>query len=238
MRPFARMFGLPLFWTTFGKMDHSVRTGMPATTEVFPEGFWGYLAEYPEAGRIFNAAMQSKAQGAVAGTLATYDFSPFQTIADIGGGQGHLLHAILDAVPTATGVLFDLPHVIAKVADVASSRMALHAGDFFHDSLPSCDAYLLMEIIHDWGDEESIAILRAVRGAANPGATVLIIEAIVPDLPGPDWAKALDIVMLTLLGGRQRTQAGYVDLLDQAGFRFVRQIDTGAGVAILEAQAA
>ncbi|MDQ4099640.1 MAG: hydroxyneurosporene methyltransferase [Chloroflexota bacterium] len=238
MRAFARMFGLSVFWTTFGEMDHAVRTGAPATTEAFPEGFWGYLAEHPEAGRVFNAAMQAKAQGAIAGILATYDFSHFQTIADIGGGHGHLLHAILDAVPTATGVLFELPHVIAEVADVRSERLTLQAGDFFRDALPSCDAYLLMEIIHDWGDVESIAILRAVRQAASPGATVLIVEAIVPDQPGPAWAKMLDIHMLTLLGGRQRTQTEYAALLTQAGFRFMRQIDTGAGVAILEAQTA
>ncbi len=186
-------------------MAHAVRTGAPATTEAFPEGFWWYLAQHPDAGRVFNAAMQAKAQGAIAGILATYDFSGFRTIADIGGGHGHLLRAILDTVPTATGVLFELPHVIAEVAQLASERLTLHAGDFFRDALPTCDAYLLMEIIHDWGDEESVAILRAVRqAAAAPGAKVLVIEAIIPDDPGPAWAKMLDIHMLMLLGGRQR----------------------------------
>ena len=238
MRAFARMFGLPAFWTTFGAMEHAVRTGAPATTETFPEGFWGYLAQHPEAGRVFNAAMQAKAHGAIAGILATYDFSSFQTIADIGGGHGHLLRAILNAVPTTTGVLFEQPHVITEVADAARERLTLRAGDFFRDALPQCDAYVLMEIIHDWGDAESIAILRAVRQAAVPGARVLIIEAIIPDDPGPSWAKMLDIHMLTLLGGRQRTRQEYVALLTQSGFRFLREIDTGAGIAILEAEAA
>ena len=235
MRAFARMFGLPVFWTTFGEMAHAVRTGAPATTEAFPEGFWWYLAQHPDAGRVFNAAMQAKAQGAIAGILATYDFSGFRTIAGIGGGHGHLLRDILDTVPTATGVLFELPHVIAEVADLASERLTLQAGDFFRDALPTCDAYLLMEIIHDWGDEESVAILRTVRQAAAPGAKVLVIEAIIPDDPGPAWAKMLDIHMLTLLGGRQRTQPEYAALLSRAGFALRRDIDTGAGVAILEA---
>ena len=238
MHAFAQMFGLPVFWATFEAMEHSVRTGKPATAEVFPEGFWAYLAEHPEAGRVFNAAMRAKAHGAVAGILAAYDFSGFGSIGDIGGGNGHLLRAILDAVPSARGVLFELPHVIEEAAGIASERLTLQAGDFFRDALPRCDAYLLMEIIHDWGDDESIAILRAVRQAAAPGATVLVIESIVPDDPGPDWSKMLDIHMLTLLGGRQRTQQEYEALLARSGFRFRREIDTGAAVSILEAEAA
>ena len=237
MRPLVRMYGRPMRWRTYEYMDHSLRTGEPATSQTIPEGFWAYMAEHPEEGQIFNDAMQAKAQGATAGILATYDFSRFQTIADIGGGHGHLLHAVLEAVPTARGVLFDLPHVIAETEGVAHERLTTQAGDFFHDDLPTCDAYLLMEVIHDWGDTEALAILRAVRRASQPGATVLLVEKIVSDKPGPDWAKVLDIQMLTMLGGRQRTETEYVDLLSQAGFRFVRQIDTGAGVAIIEAEA-
>ena len=235
MRAFAQMFGLPVFWATFEAMDHAVLTGTPAT--VFPEGFWAYLTEQPEAGRVFNAAMQAKAQGAIAGILATYDFSGFRTIADIGGGRGHLLRAILDTVPTATGALFELSPVIAETS-IDTERLTLQAGDFFRDALPTCDAYLLMEIIHDWGDEESMAILRAVRQAAAPGAKALIIEAIVPDDSGPHWSKVLDMHMLTLLGGRQRTQQEYSALLSRSGFRFLREVNTGAGISILEAEAA
>ena len=93
-----------------------------------------------------------------------------------------------------------------------------------------------MEIIHDWGDDEAVAILHAVRRAASPPAKVLVIETIVPDDPGPDWSKMLDIHMLTLLGGRQRTQQEYAALLARSGFRFQREIDTGAGISILEAE--
>jgi hypothetical protein len=94
-----------------------------------------------------------------------------------------------------------------------------------------------MEIIHDWGDEESVAILRAIRRAAPAHAKLLVIETIVPDEPGPDWSKMLDIVMLTLLGGRQRTQQEYTELLAQSGFVLQREIDTRAGISILEAEA-
>ena len=238
MRAFARMFGFPIFWETFGALEHSVRTGHPAASEVFPEGFWAYLAGRPEEGRVFNAAMGAKAHGAVAGILASYDFSGFGRIGDIGGGSGHLLRAVLDAEPGAKGVLFDLPHVIEEAKGLASERLVLEAGDFFRDGLPSCDAYLLMEIIHDWGEEESVAILEAVRRAAPAHARLLVIETIVPEDPGPDWSKMLDIHMLALLGGQQRTRQGYEALLDRAGFALRREIDTGAGISILEAEVA
>ena len=238
MRVFAQMNGLPVFWATYEALEHSVRTGLPAVSKVFPEGFWAYFAQHPEEGRVFNAAMGARAQGTVAGILACYDFSGFGRIGDIGGGRGHLLRAIIDAEPSAEGVLFDLPHVIEEAGGVASERLTLQAGDFFQDTLPSCDAYLLMDIIHDWGDEESVAILQAVRRAAPPQAKLLLIEMLVPDDPGPDWSKMLDIHMLTLFGGRQRTQQEYEALLDQSGFVLEREIDTGAGISILEAEAA
>lgn len=237
LRAFARMFGLPLNWAIFGALGQAVRTGRPAVDAVHPAGFWAYLTEHPDEARVFDAAMADKARGAVAAILAVYDFSPFGTIADIGGGGGHLIRAILDVAPASRGVLFDLPHVAEAAAEVTSDRLAVQAGDFFRDALPHCDAYLLMEIIHDWADTEAVAILRAVRRAALPAATVLLIETIIPDDPGPDWSKLLDIHMLALLGGRQRTRREYAALLEQAGFTFEREIDTGAGISMLEARA-
>lgn len=239
MRSFARMFGLPVFWETFGALGHTVRTGMPATTEVFPDGFWAFLQTHPEAGRVFNAAMTGKAHGALAGVLANYDFSPFGVIGDIGGGSGHLLRAVLDtAAPEADGILFDLPDVIGQVSDLPTERITLQAGDFFADRLPRCDLFILMEVIHDWGDEESDLILRAVRDAAPNGARLLLIEQIIPADPGPNWSKMLDVHMLALLGGRQRSLEEYERLLGRAGFRFERDIDTRAGISIIEATAA
>lgn len=236
MRAFAQMFGLPVMWTTVEALEDSVRTGRPAESRAFPEGFWDYLAQRPDEGRVFNSAMVAKAHSAIAGILASYDFSGFSTIADIGGGNGHLLRGILEVVPRSSGILFDLPHVIEQSGSIASDRLTLMAGDFFHDPLPGSDAYLLMEIIHDWGDEEAVAILQAVRQAAPRSATLLVVEAIVPDDPGPDWTKMLDIHMLALFGGRQRSLPEYEALLTQSGFQFKREIDTGAGISILEAE--
>lgn len=237
MRSFARMFGFGINWATFGELEHSVRTGLPAGEKVLPGGFWAYFAEHPEKNSIFNQAMAAKAHGQVAAIVAVYDFSGFNLIGDIGGGRGHLLRAVLDSAPSAQGVLFDLPHVIEEAARVTSERLTLRSGDFFSGSLPVCDAYLVMEVIHDWGDEESVAILKAIRRAAPSHAKLLLIETIVPDSPGPDWSKMLDIHMLTLLGGKQRTRQEYGALFERSGFSVEREIDTGAGISIIEAAA-
>ena len=129
------------------------------------------------------------------------------------------------------------PQVVDESASLASPRLALQGGDFFKDALPAADAYLLMEVIHDWGDNESVAILKAIRSAARPGAKLLLIEQIVPNDPGPHWAKLLDIHMLAFFAARQRTQQEYLALFRRSGFEFEREIDTGADISILEARA-
>ncbi len=239
MRAFVQQMGLSPLWTSVGALEHSVRTGEPAGDDVFPGGWWGYLLSNPVAGRIYDASMAAKARGQIAGVLDAYDFSGLTSIADVGGGGGHLLSAVINTTPGATGVLIDLHHVIdaAAAAGLASDRLKLMAGDFFTDDLPACDAYLLMEVIHDWDEERSAMILSSVRRAAPEGARILLIESIVPADPQPDWSKVLDILMLSLFAGKQRTAAEYQHLLEASGFRFEREIPTVGGVSIMEAVA-
>jgi len=232
---YVRMWGLPPFWAAFGEMEQSVRTGLPVGEKVTTGGLWAYFAQHPEANAIFNAAMMAKAQTHIGAVLAAYDFSGFEVIGDIGGGRGHLLSAVLERVPTARGVLFDLPHVVEDEAGVTAPRLTRQAGDFFKDELPVCDAYLVMEVIYDWSDAKAVSILKAIRRAAPSHAKLLLIEQMVPDDPGPAWSKMLDIHMLALIGGKQRTRREYEALFDAAGFSFKREIDTGAGISILEA---
>ena len=234
LRSLVRMFGLPFNQGAYGFLEHSLRTGRPAVEKVAPAGMFTYLADRPEEARIFGEAMTAKAHGHVASILGAYDFSGFHVIGDIGGGHGHLLRAVLERTPAARGVLFDLPNALGEVADLASERLALQPGDFFRDPLPACDAYLLMEVIHDWGDEEATAILEAVRAAAPAHARLLVIEQLVPDEPGPHWAKTLDVLMLAVTGGLQRTGREYEALLTSSGFRLERLIDTAGGIAIVE----
>lgn len=235
MKGFVRMFGLPINWKAYEVFGEAVRTGEPVMGKVYQGGLWQYYSEHREESRIFNDAMADKAKGQIQGIMACYDFSRFNTVGDIGGGRGHLLQAVLNSAPHAQGVLFDLPHVIEEASAIASDRLYLQSGDFFIDDLPACDAYLVMEIVHDWGQEEAEAILRAIKKAAPPHAKLLLIETIIPETADPDWSKMLDIHMLTLLGGQQRTRKEYESLLAAAGFSLDREVDTGAGISILEA---
>lgn len=236
MRPFAQMMGLPVFRATFDHLEHSVVTGSPAIGLVEDGGLWPYLEQHPREGRIFGQAMTAKAAADTAAVLGAYDFARFDTIADIGGGRGHLLRAVLDLVPTAEGILFDLPDVTESL-DLSLDRLAAWPGDFFVDPLPTADAYILMEVIHDWPDAEAGAILKAVRRAASPGARVLIIENVLdpahPDLRG----HTLDVIMLTVTGGRERTGHQLGHLLDESGFAHWTVTDTAGPLHIVEAVA-
>jgi hypothetical protein len=233
MRPLVRLQGIPALWSIWGHFDHSLRTGGSSAHLALPDGYWGHFAAHPGDRRIFDDAMTMKVRGQIAGILGAYDFSPFYTIADIGGGHGQLLEAILAAAPNAQGVLFDLPEVIHRVS--ASGRLRLQAGSFFEDELPACDAYLLTQVIHNWSDEESTKILGAVRRAAPRGAKVLLIEWLIPDDGKPNWTLFVDLIMLAEFTGRERTQPEFKALLDGAGFRLDRVLDCGLNTFILEA---
>ncbi len=236
MRPFARMMGLPFGWGSLTELAHSIRTGLPAIEILEPKGLWAYLQNHPDEAEIFGRAMTAKAGAEVAAVLAGYDFRPFGTIADIGGGRGHLLRAVLDTAPTAEGILFDLPEVINTVGDVDQQRLTVVAGDFFVDALPVADAYVLMEVLHDWADQECITILNAIRRAAPANSTLLIVEGVIPEERTDPRALTLDIIMLTVTGGRERTAAQFSALLDRAGFHLNRVIDTASPMRIVEAR--
>ena len=237
MRDFARMFGLPLVWRSTEFLHEAVRTGEAAAPLAFEGGFWGRFASNPDEARIFDAAMAAKAAGQVGAIVSSYDFSRFGHVVDVGGGQGHLIRAILRAHPGVTGTLFDLPHVVdaARQGGDEGGRLAFQGGSFFEDPLPRGDLYILMEVIHDWGDAQAGEIVGAVRRSAAEGAKLLLIETEVPEGRGPDWSKTLDIVMLTLFAAKQRTAAEYRTLVEAQGFTMEGQVDTGAGITIFEA---
>ncbi len=237
MRGFPRMMGLPVFQTVIERLSHSVRTGSPSMETVDPNGLWAYLQDRPAEYEIFGQAMTAKAVADIAAVLGAYDFGAFPTIADIGGGRGHLLRAVLDAVPSAEGVLFDLPEVIAAV-DVHHQRLTPQAGDFFADDLPSADAYVLMEVLHDWPDDACVTILDGIRRAARPGATVLVVENVIAeDRPDPR-GRTLDVVMLAVTGGRERTATELGVLFKQAGLEPREVVPTAGPLHIVEAATA
>jgi hypothetical protein len=232
LRSYVRMAGMPAFWDRFTELGRTARAGgrqhdMASLVE--------YFAAHPDENAIFNAAMVTKSRTLLPAVASSYDFSPFATIADIGGGRGHLLKLILERTPSAEGVLFEQPHVIADTE--RAPRLSLVGGDFFADPLPAADLYLLMDLLHDWVDADAARILSAVRRAALPGARVLIIETLVPDIPGPHFGKTVDIIMLAVTGGRERTEKQHAALLASTGFEFVRVLPTASQYSLVEAVA-
>jgi len=232
LRSYVQMTGLPAFWNGFGDLERSARAGRPAADWA---GLLQYFASHAEESAIFNAAMVAKSRAVLPAVVAAYDFSACGTIADIGGGRGHLLAAILERAPKARGILFELPHVIADA--VGGPRLTLAPGSFFDDALPVADTYLLMDLVHDWDDADAARILAAVRRAAPAGARLLIIETLVAEQPGPHFGKTLDIIMLAVTGGKERTRTQYERLLDVAGFGVKRVISTPSQYSIVEAVA-
>lgn len=236
-RAFPRMNGLPFARAAFSNLEHSLRTGRPAVEAVEPRGFWAYLQDRPHEAQVFAQAMSAKAVGDIAAVLGAYDFKRFATVADIGGGRGHLLQAVLSGAPGVQGILFDLPDVIDSL-DIEQERLTLCAGDFFVDHLPTADAYVLMEILHDWPDEQCVAILSAIRAAAARDATVLVIENVLADRGIDAGGHNLDVIMLALTGGRERTREELGELLKCGGFRSGAVIETPSRLRIVEAIAA
>lgn len=236
MRAFPRMMGMASFTASLGQLEHAVRTGQTAFSLIEPDGVFAHLQRHEDEARIFDGSMTAKAAGDTAAVLASYDFSRFSTIADIGGGRGHLLRAVLEAAPQSRGILFDLPGVIETV-DAPGERFVAHAGDFFVDPLPAADAFILMEVLHDWDDAKAAAILSAVRRAAAPGATVLIIEAVADEQILDPVVRTLDMIMLAITGGQERTSAQLDRLLASAGFRATGTVPTPSPLRIVEAVA-
>lgn len=232
LRSYVRMTGMPAFWNRFTDLGATAAAERPRHTMT---SLVDYYASHREESAIFNAAMVSKSRSVLPAIAAAYDFTPFATIADIGGGRGHLLALILEQAPHATGILFDLPHVIADAAGRARCRLV--AGDFFADPLPVADLYLLMDLLHDWDDAAAAHILSAVRRAATGAARLLIVETLVAEAPGPHFGKTVDIIMLAVTGGRERTRTQFAALLAAAGFELTVVLPTASQYSIIEARA-
>lgn len=235
MRTYVRRTGMPRYWDSYQYMEYTLRTGRPAIEKIEPDGPWAYFAKRPEESKLFTQGGETKAQIQIPAILSAYDFSPFAVIGDIGGGSGYLLEAILRAMPEARGVLFDLPHVATETENRIGDRMSVQPGDFFKDDLPVCDIYLMLNVIHDWDDEETRAIFEAVRRVAPEGAKLLVMETLVPESAEPHPAKSKDVTMLVVNGGRERTEGEFDRLFTETGFRRERTIPLPEGTSILEA---
>jgi hypothetical protein len=235
MRSLARMMGFDFHWDVFRELGHSLKTGESAGDRAIPGGLFERLRKHPDEGQVFNEAMVGKSFGQIGPVLGAYDFTRFKTIGDIGGGFGHLLSAILNTAPAAKGILFDLPGVIEQARAAPDPRISYVAGDFFKDRMPACDLYVMMTVIHDWSDADSIAILKNLRAGAPSGARLLLVEAIIDESATGTFPMDLDIEMLVFASGRERTEAQWRRLLGQAGFDVVRVAPLAGITGLVEA---
>jgi hypothetical protein len=219
---------------SWGALEHSIRTGENAFRHVHGTDVWTYRAERPEDSAVFDSAMQGLTSGLNDALARAYDFGRFSTVVDVGGGNGTLLAGLLSHYPALNGVLFDQEHVVAGAAPVleqVADRCRVVAGSFFEAVPDGGDAYVLKSIIHDWEDQESIAILRVVRRA---GGILLLVERRLGE-PNEDLgAKFSDLNMLVNPGGMERTADEYAALFEAAGYRFTGETPIADGWAVFE----
>ncbi len=227
-------------YRAYGEMLYSVQTGGIAFEHAFGMSHFAYLAEHPEVNAIFNQQMTLGSTQDASAVVEAYDFSGAREVVDVAGGQGVLLSTILRAHPALRGVLFDQPHVVASAepflhAAGVANRCEVVGGDFFVGVPMGGDVYTLRQIIHDWDDEHSVAILRSCAQAMAPDGKVALVEIVMNPNDTTGLGVYLDITMMVMNGGLERTAAEYERLFNAAGLRLTRIIPTAAGSSIIEA---
>ena len=239
MRVFIVAELAPGHWLPWGRLSQATRTGKSPAKEALGCEVWDYYAKNPDEGATFARGMGNLSQMVAIQSMASYDFSHFQHVVDVGGSQGALLAAVLRASGGTRGTLFDRPDVIEHGAERVRSyelgdRLKTEGGDFFV-KVPEGDGYLLKSILHDWDDEHCDKILQTIHRSSKAGAKLLVFEMVLSDDPMATPIKLMDLNMLVMLNGRERTAEEYGALLSKAGFRLERVIPTQGLFSILEA---
>ncbi|MCC6178733.1 MAG: methyltransferase [Chloroflexi bacterium] len=226
--PMALNLLSPHLWASWGDLIHSVRTGETAFAHVHGVEIFDFLAQNSDAATLFDRYMTSNTEDSGTAIVEAYDFSEIERLADVGGGQGRMIATILKAHPSMRGILFDRPNVTASAASFLESagvadRCEIVGGDFFASIPAGADAYILRQILHDWGDADALRILKNCRMAMKPTSRVLVIErAIAPDYPHAMPVLQVDMTMLVNTGGVQRTDDEHRTLFADAGFDLTR----------------
>jgi hypothetical protein len=240
-RDYARWIGTPGQWRPWGDLLHSIRSGEGAARFTLGMDVWTYRSQHPEEGAAFDAAMTAHSRAEARTVVEAYEFSRFGCIVDIGGGQGHLLAAILLACPGARAILFDQPQVVAA-ADQAlapaglAQRCEVVGGDFFRSVPAGGDAYVMKSILHDWDDRAATDILRTCRRAMPATATLLAVERVVGPPNEDREGKLYDLNMLVQYGALERTRREFRDLLEVGGFELTEVVPTRSPLSIIVAR--
>lgn len=241
MRPVLTFRGSRYYFAPFAEFLYSLQTGVPAREKVLGNGAFEYLRADPEAGRVFDDAMTAISALSADAIAAIYDFGRWDTVTDVGGGNGALLAAILRAHPSLHGVLADAPTVVQRaqrrefLTGELAARTQFENCDFF-DAIPSGSrAFVMKNVIHDWSDARACEILRNCRRAVPDDGVLLLIEYCVGESNTPSLGKMVDLVMLTITGGKERTVDEHRALLASAGFQLNRAIPVSPEITIIEA---
>lgn len=242
VHPVAHFLPDPLHFRVYANLLDSVRTGVPAAETTLGKPLFEYLADDPVYSGIFNDAMTAISKPAAAAAVAVYDFSRFPVIVDVAGGHGEVLAVILRASPASRGVLAEIGHVadgarerIAKLG--LADRCEAVTCDFFQSVPAGGDLYVMKHIIHDWDDEKALTILRNIAQAmGDKRGTIVLLETVIPEGDEPDLGKFIDIEMLALPGGKERTAHEFRVLFDEAGFEMTGVLATKSPLSVVEAR--
>ena len=226
LQGWAAFVGSSTHWRGWGHLLHGVQTGQSGVEHEVGMSTWEWRSQHPEENALFNAAMTSNSRMSTPVLVSAFDWGKFARIADIAGGHGAMLAAILKRFPNTRGILFDMPHVVDGAPALLQSegvagRVDIAPGSMF-ESVPEADAYILKYILHDWYDDKSADILRTIRTAAPPDARLLVIERVIE---GPNEGvpgKMSDLNMLIAAGGRERTIDEFTALFASTGWSFVK----------------
>ena len=239
MRDFAMAETAPGHWLPWGNLDEAVRTGERATPAALGCEIFEWYGTHPVEGAAFSGAMGNLSALAAQEVGRVLPLPEKATVVDVGGAHGTLLAGVLNANPAARGVLTDLPHVIADAPRALAAmgiagRAEAVAGDFFQ-AVPEGDVYLLKQVLHDWSDEQCVTILRNCARAMKPGGKVAVVEMVVPEDGTPSLAQIMDLNMLVMLPGRERTEAEFNALFQAAGLSAARVTPTHSPFSLVEA---
>jgi hypothetical protein len=225
----------------FTEFLYSLQTGVPARDKVFGKGAFEYLRASPQEEHVFDEAMTAISALWAPAIAAAYDFGQWGTVTDVGGGNGVLLAAILRSYPAVQGVLADAPSVVDRaqrrkvLAGALAHRTRFEACDFFQAIPKGSRAYVMKNIIHDWNDEQACELLRNCRRAVPDDGVLVLIEYCLGDDNAPSVGKTVDLVMLTITGGKERTVEQHRALLAGAGFRLSDTIPVSRELTMIEA---
>ena len=228
-------------WRSWERLDDAVKTGDPRPQAVFGAPAFDYYSKHPDEGARFGEAMETVTRFASQAVLEAYDFSGARTVMDVGGGNGSMTIAILERIPNVRGLVVDLPYIEGPAKERIraagfESRARFEPVNFFERVPEGADVHLLKFILHDWNDEESVRILKNCRASIAKEGRVVLVEMVVPEQIQPDFVHVMDLNMLVMTGGMERTAKEYETLFAKSGFRLSRVVPTASPFSVIEAR--